>query len=78
LLFIRRDGELLRRHGWCAESGFDARIQVNDGIGHVSNRVFQAVEGLVNKVIRVAQPRTRMSVWCLGVVGVRGGMGVCC
>jgi len=78
LYFSRREGESLQRHGWCAESGFDAHRQVSDGIGHVSDRIFQAVKGLVNKVIRVAHPRTRMSIWCLGVVGVGGGMGVCC
>jgi len=78
LYFMRREGESPRRQGWCAEHDFNASRQVGDNVGHVGDGIFQAVEGLVNEVIRVAHPRMyRMSVWCPGEVE-EGGMGVCC
>ena len=75
---IRREGGSSRRRGWCTKGNGDARRQVSNGVGHVGDRMFQAVESLVDTVIRVTQPRARMSVWCLGVFRVGGGMRVCC
>jgi len=56
------------RHGWFAKNCFDARRQVGDGIGHVNNRIVQAVEGLKTRENEVRSQGVRI----VGAYGVSG------